>query len=99
MLDPIAWFAARNFDVTPGVAIPDEAAWLRMERRDGCVRCSYSTDGLEWNEVPFPMQRWLADHLEVGVIAINTTTAPHVAQFRDFKFRDLSTVLIRRPES
>ena len=73
----------------PARQIPDVALLLRIERRDGYFRCTYSTDGTKWIEIPLPRQKFLADELEAGVAALNTTIATHVAQFRKIEFKAL----------
>ena len=64
------------------VDIPDAATFLRIERRDVRLRCTYSTDGSIWSEIAVVEPIWTGA-LDVGVAAVNSTTAIYKAQFGD----------------
>jgi serine/threonine-protein kinase len=72
------------------VDIPDEAMFLRAERRDGRYRFSHSGDAVKWTNCPIEWDHFLAGELDVGVTATNSTTATHVARFFNFDVKDVS---------
>lgn len=70
--------------------VPDTATFLRIARRNGALDFSYSKDGADWAR--FGDSYRIGDlELDVGVIAVNATTATHVARFGKFEFKARTT--------
>jgi hypothetical protein len=70
------------------IGVPDQPTFLRVERRGDRLRCLYGTDGKSWSELAVD-PAWIGE-LEVGVTTVNTTVAPHVAQFEALGLKDLT---------
>jgi uncharacterized protein (TIGR03067 family) len=73
------------------VDVPDSATFLRAERRAGYFHFTHSADGVKWSEITVPRQKYLADALELGVAATNSTTKTHVATFRKLEIKELAS--------
>ena len=71
------------------IDVPDRATFLRIERHDGRLSYQYSTDGSKWAVAPGSGTLWDGE-LDVGVAAVNTTTAAYVARFGMFEFKNLA---------
>ncbi len=67
--------------------IPNVSTALRVVRTGNAISFSYSTDGHNWTEAPSEPSVHLADKLEVGVAAINSTNHPFAAKFNQLQFR------------
>jgi hypothetical protein len=62
--------------------IPDQATYLRLERRNGQLIPSTSQDGLQWQVgTPIADEYPGAVSLGVGVAAVNSATTPFTAEF------------------
>ncbi|HLW65945.1 MAG TPA: family 16 glycoside hydrolase, partial [Gemmataceae bacterium] len=73
--------------------LPDEPHFLRIERRKDQYRYWFSRDGVGWSPAPLVVRTMpqLADELWVGVAATNSTTAEHVAKFRNLELKGEKT--------
>lgn len=60
---------------------------LRLERKDGRLLPSFSGDGRTWRELKVVETTWAAGAVEVGVVAVNTSTTPHPVTFDDFALK------------
>jgi len=65
-------------------ALPDQASWLKLERRGGSITAGWSVDGATWQTYPVQNAK-LADKLKVGVAALNSSTKPFVATFESLE--------------
>jgi len=69
--------------VKHGTVRPTGASWLRIERKQGFLRCWYRQEGdKEWTAVP-AYRLPLPDEVRVGVSLINTTSEPFTVRFED----------------
>ncbi len=67
-----------------GTAAPEGPIRLRLERQGSTVKASYRVEGQDWVKVRGSVStRWWGDALKVGVAAVNTSTSPLVAEFKD----------------
>ncbi len=67
-----------------GAAVLEGPIRLRLERQGSTVTASYRVEGHDWVKVRGSVRtrRW-GDALQVGVAAVNTSTAPLAAEFKD----------------
>ena len=74
----------RRLRTPANVRLPDQSAFLRLERRQGKIFGSVSVDGVKWTAFdPFVIDP--KGLLKLGVCAINTSTEPFTAQFSDLE--------------
>jgi uncharacterized protein (TIGR03067 family) len=71
------------------VDLNDEPLLLRIERIKGRFQYRFSYDGVKWNYPLDQLEVHFADHLQVGVAAVNSTVAEHVARFRKLEIKEL----------
>jgi len=76
--------------------IPDQATYLRLERRGGQLIASTSQDGLQWQSWA-PMTDEFPKELKIGVDAINSATGPFTAEFSNFQVFQHSTEAVNKP--
>ena len=62
--------------------LPDQDAWLQLERRGSKITAGWSVDGTTWKTYPVQDAK-LADRVKVGVAALNSSTKPFVATFEE----------------
>jgi regulation of enolase protein 1 (concanavalin A-like superfamily) len=61
---------------------------LRLQRRGWMLTIAHQQDGGDWTEAyPLNLRTWPAG-LQVGVIALNTSSEPFTAQFSDLKLQE-----------
>jgi regulation of enolase protein 1 (concanavalin A-like superfamily) len=58
-----------------GLRIPDQDTFLRLERRGVLTYALVSTDGYRWTSLE-PLDAGLTRDIQLGVVAINTSTEP-----------------------
>ncbi len=67
-----------------GLKIDDGASYLRLRRRGDEIQGAFSLDGDHWR--PFlPMIATFGDRVEVGVLAVNSSSKPMKAEFDRFQ--------------
>ena len=64
------------------IEMPDQGAYLRLERRGGRVFGSVSADDVQW-QLFDPLTVELPKDLKIGIGAINTSTQRFKAEFSD----------------
>lgn len=62
----------------------DRDTWLRIAYKDGKLTLSSSEDGKQWNDV-LTEELKLSEKMQVGVLAINTTTQVFAPTLEEFK--------------
>jgi regulation of enolase protein 1 (concanavalin A-like superfamily) len=83
---PYANFELRRGDalaISRGVEIKDGSARLLLERRGGVVRAAFGPDGIHWTRFE-PIAPEFDGKLAVGVVVINSSTKPLVAELEGF---------------
>lgn len=73
--------------VTHRPAAPEGATFLRLERRRGRITAAFGADGKEWKELKPVDTTWAEGELQVGVMAVNTSTGPHKVTFDDYSLK------------
>ena len=74
---------------TQGQPSESGSADLRLIRKGDQVIASFSPDGLKW--VSFPgLTRYTRTRVEIGLVAINTSTRPLDAKFEEYQIISLS---------
>ncbi len=75
-----------NLEKSTGTAVDEGLITLRLERKGAHVTASFRVDGHEWTTIPgwVGVYSW-GPPLQVGVAAINTSTAPLCARLRDLR--------------
>jgi serine/threonine protein kinase/regulation of enolase protein 1 (concanavalin A-like superfamily) len=66
-----------------GLKIDDGTSYLRLQRRGDQIHGAFSLDGDHWTPFP-PMVAKLEDRVEVGVVAVNSSSKPLTAEFEGF---------------
>ena len=66
-----------------GIANSDGSNHLRLKRRGAEIFASFGPDGVRWTSFS-PLNARLNDRLNVGVVAINSSTKPFTAEFEGF---------------
>ena len=66
-----------------GLKIDDGTSYLRLQRRGDQIHGAFSLDGDHWTPFP-PMVANLKDRLEIGVVAVNSSSKPMKAEFEGF---------------
>jgi regulation of enolase protein 1 (concanavalin A-like superfamily) len=67
-----------------GLKIEDGSSYLRLRRMGGEVHGAFSPDGHRWTSFA-PLIAELPDRLEVGIVAVNSSTRPLEAEFEEFQ--------------
>jgi regulation of enolase protein 1 (concanavalin A-like superfamily) len=62
-------------------AISEGATYLRLERKPGRISVAHSADGKKWKELKPVVTTWTEGEIQVGVVAVNTSTEPHAITF------------------
>jgi regulation of enolase protein 1 (concanavalin A-like superfamily) len=72
--------------VSKGTATPGGPISLRLERSGSSITAAYKPEGQEWVTIPIVLsvRRWGAS-LKAGVVAVNTSTDPLAAEFRNLR--------------
>jgi regulation of enolase protein 1 (concanavalin A-like superfamily) len=73
--------------VTRRQAIPEGAMSLRLERKRGRIAAAYSKDGQEWKELQPVDTTWAEGELQVGVVAVSTSTGAHPVKFDGYSLQ------------
>jgi regulation of enolase protein 1 (concanavalin A-like superfamily) len=87
MIQPLAAFEARVRGELAGARsceLPDQDAWLRLERRGNRLFGSVSLDGQEWTRLE-PLEVELPAKVRVGVTAVNAARQPLTVRFEDLR--------------
>jgi regulation of enolase protein 1 (concanavalin A-like superfamily) len=63
---------------------PDGSMFLRLERQGTVIRGFFSGDGQVWRALKPIDAPWATGTLQVGVMAVNTSTEPHVVTFDNY---------------
>jgi regulation of enolase protein 1 (concanavalin A-like superfamily) len=74
--------------VTHRQAIPEGATFLRLERKGSRLTAAFSKDGKDWNEMKPVVTTWADGVVQVGVVAVNTSTGPHKVTFNEFSLKE-----------
>jgi regulation of enolase protein 1 (concanavalin A-like superfamily) len=75
-----------NRQATAEAYFQGKSTWLRIKRAGDYFKPAVSHDGQTWEELP-RVEVVLADRLQVGVAAVNTTTTPHSVTFEELKLK------------
>jgi hypothetical protein len=70
--------------VSRGLKIEDGSSHLRLQRRGALIHGAFSSDGDNWTSFP-PITAKLAGRVEVGVVAVNSSSKPLKAEFAMFQ--------------
>jgi len=70
--------------VSQGLKIEVGSSYLRLQRRGAEIHGAFSSDGDHWTAFP-PMTANLAGRVEVGVVAVNSSSTPLKAEFETFQ--------------
>jgi regulation of enolase protein 1 (concanavalin A-like superfamily) len=73
--------------VTRRQAIPEGATALHLERKRGRISAAYSKDGKEWKELKPVDTTWAVGEVQVGVVAVSTSTGPHPVKYDSHSVR------------
>jgi hypothetical protein len=73
--------------VTRRQAIPEGATSLRLERKPGRISAGFSKDGKEWNDLKPVDTTWAVGEVQVGVVAVSTSTGPHPVKFDSYSLQ------------
>jgi regulation of enolase protein 1 (concanavalin A-like superfamily) len=73
--------------VTHRPAAPEGATFLRLERKRGRITAAFSADGKDWKELKPVDTTWAEGEVQVGVIAVNTSTGPHKITFEGYSLK------------
>ena len=65
-------------------AVPEGTTFLRLERKRGRILAAASADGKAWIELKPVDTTWATDEVQVGVVAVNTSTVPNKVKFDDY---------------
>ena len=65
----------------------DKPTFLRLESRGTQLTAASSLDGKTWREFPPVATTWLTGDIQVGVIAVNTSTSPHPVTFEGYSLK------------
>ncbi len=68
-------------------AAPPGSLFLRLERTRGRIAAAYSVDGKGWMDVKPVDTSWAVGELQVGVVAVSTSTGPHTVTFGDYSVK------------
>ncbi len=72
-------------DGKKGVTIRQAAGagplYLRIERQGSRIAAEFSTNGKRWQEMKPVDTTWAAGDIQVGVVAVSTSTGPHIVTF------------------
>jgi regulation of enolase protein 1 (concanavalin A-like superfamily) len=66
---------------------PEATTYLRLERGGGRVTASFSEDGKEWKSLKPVETSWAEGELQVGIVAVNTSTGAHSARFDGYTLK------------
>jgi serine/threonine protein kinase/regulation of enolase protein 1 (concanavalin A-like superfamily) len=70
--------------VSRGLKIEDGSSHLQLQRRGAEIHGAFSSDGDNWTSFP-PITANLAGRVEVGVVAVNSSSKPLKAEFATFQ--------------
>jgi regulation of enolase protein 1 (concanavalin A-like superfamily) len=73
--------------VTHRPSVPEGATFLRLERKRGRIMAAFSVDGKEWKELKPVDTTWAEGEIQVGVVAVNTSTGPHSVTFDSYSLK------------
>jgi regulation of enolase protein 1 (concanavalin A-like superfamily) len=73
--------------VTHRPAAPEGAIFLRLERKRGRITAAFSADGKDWKELKPVDTTWAEGEVQVGVIAVNTSTGSHKVTFEGYSLK------------
>jgi regulation of enolase protein 1 (concanavalin A-like superfamily) len=73
--------------VTLRQAIPEGATFLRLERKRGRITVAYSVNGKEWKDLKPVDTTWAEGEVQVGVVAVSTSTGPHPVMFDGYSLK------------
>jgi regulation of enolase protein 1 (concanavalin A-like superfamily) len=73
--------------VTHRPAVAEGATFLRLERKRGRIIAAFSADGKEWKDLKPVDTTWADGEIQVGVVAVNTSTTPHTVTFEDYSLK------------
>jgi regulation of enolase protein 1 (concanavalin A-like superfamily) len=87
-------FSDGDMSASRGFRLADEDVYLRVERKDGQISESYSTDGESWTPVPQPEKKLeMTGKVKVGIFVVNATTREIQHEFSDFKLETVGSEL------
>jgi uncharacterized protein (TIGR03066 family) len=66
---------------------PEGAVFLRVERNGGRIAASFSVDGKDWKELKPVDTMWAEGEVQVGVVGVNTSAAPHSVTFEGYSLK------------
>ena len=82
--------------ISSGIKNGDGSKHLRLRRRGAEIYAAFGPDGVRWTSFP-PLTARLNDRLNVGVVAINSSTKPFTAEFEGFNVLESEDLFDRHP--
>jgi regulation of enolase protein 1 (concanavalin A-like superfamily) len=64
------------------------AVYLRIDRKRGRISAAWSADGKDWKDFKPVDAPWAAGEIQVGVVGVNTSTAPHSITFEGYSLKE-----------
>jgi regulation of enolase protein 1 (concanavalin A-like superfamily) len=68
-------------------AVPEGSVFLRLERQKNLIRAASSSDGRQWKSLKPIEATWADGPLQVGVMAVNTSTEKHSVTFSNYSLK------------